>query len=132
MVKSVSREGFQIVQPTDGLGDYQAAQAASTQRIQRAASAGEYAQSVAPVLLIHALAIATLNYFRVFTMLSFLNCRLTTYAVPAAASYAANALADQVQPVMNAVGTVAGFATRNLVECATTTNYDRYMAAVAG
>lgn len=128
----VSFRGFHLItmdEASRAKADYAAAVATYEEKIDRATAVGEYAQTLAPVVLTNVLAMAALSYLRIFAVLHLLNCRAATYAVPAAASYAANALAEKVQPAMDAVGSVAGFAARHATVFATVSTYDRYIAA---
>jgi hypothetical protein len=122
--------GFQILEREEvsvARAAHEAARSQSTKKIERAASIGEEAKAYAPMVLTNLVAMAVLSYLHAFTLIHWLNCRVTTYAIPAAASYAAGELADKIQPVMNAVGCVAGFTARNTMELATVSAYDRYL-----
>jgi len=83
-----------------------------------AQQAGDYASLIAPTLVAHALALTLMSYFQVFRILSFLNWKVSSYAIPAAVAIGADRLSNQLQPVTNMIGTVANVAIRNGTACA--------------
>jgi hypothetical protein len=80
-----------------------------------AEKAGAYAQSIAPFVAAQAIAFLALSYLRVFSVLSFLNCNMTSYAVPALVSAGATKLADRVEPIQEAIASTAGRVTKAAV-----------------